>query len=63
MLRKVEAKADKESGYVPVCTLKFKDNRHLSEKEMKKWCKQYLRLIEIPRTFIVDQNLEFFHKK
>ena len=43
--------------------LKFKDNRHLSEKEMKKWCKQYLRLIEIPRTFIVDQNLEIFHKK
>ena len=59
---KVEAQFDSEYGYVPICYIKLKKEQEITEAEMKKWCKKYLRLVEIPRKFIIKDDLEYFKK-
>jgi len=60
---KVEGVKNEELGYVPICSVKFKEGCSATSLELRKWCKKYLRLIEIPREFKVVEDLEFFTKK
>jgi acyl-coenzyme A synthetase/AMP-(fatty) acid ligase len=56
----IESIQDNKLGLVPIAYIKLKNGRELPK--LKKFCSKYLRLLEIPRKFIVVEDLEFFKK-